>query len=208
MTTVQVPTTGDPVQSSWGEDVADAINGIYDEGTMPYVLPIGQHVLINQANTMPMNPDDACIVPFHLSAPMRVISVSVHVTNTATARSLEVGIYKDVGGTSLSLVTGTVKSVAWTPTAAAMKTLTLDAIVDLSPGIYYLAIRNAHATNNVTLGTAASTTTLNTTKFVREDTTGNTTALGAALDISGWTSAGDHVIARLNGACFGESSGF
>jgi hypothetical protein len=189
--------------------VATAIDDIMDYSKVPFALPIGLHASAGASSSKSLSPDEVILVPIAVPGPMDVHSLSAYINHTGTARGLEMALYQDTGSTTLELVTGTVCSVAWTPSAAGMKTVALAATVSIAPGVYWLAIRNDHASNNLSISYAGSTGAMQALNMSRSDTTtGVSGGLVATLDISAYDQDVEIYIAYVGGAVFGEATLF
>lgn len=146
------------------------------------------------------------IVPVRLVAPMALQSVSVRCTDTASARSWEWALYQDVGSANLTRVAVSNGSDAFTPSAASTRTLAASgAPVQLPAGVYWIAIRNNHGSNNFGLGFVIASSHFS-------GVTGNrfkTTTLSDPLDLStGWSTTDNTPVVVLRGRIAGESTAY
>jgi hypothetical protein len=173
--------------------------GIGHVGFAPFAMPPGlnpQSALT--AGAIAANGGSA-MIPMLVPSHMLLGDMVIWNTDTATARSLEWRLYEDRNNASTSLdeVAGANGTLSWTPAAAALRASTATgAPLYLAPGMYYLVIRNTHATNSLGVGIEAAGTAAITNH--RSKTIG--TALGATLDAAtGWTVQTVMVWCRLRG---------
>lgn len=149
-------------------------------------------------------------IPIYLPAPMLLQSVSVKNNDAATARSWEFRLYEDRrnNNNTLDEVAGANGSESFTPGAASVRTVNVaGAPVILPPGIYWLVVRNTHATSTWTIGATAGTAPWQ-TNSAQTKTLGS--ALGSTLDLvaATWTKVTGVYGARLNGRVFGQATAF
>ena len=212
MATIAVPSAGDPVKASWGTDVAQAINNTHDD-RLPFLNAMGVHASTNQVDVINLAAVSAgsggcAIIPFHLPIGMDLVSYSVWQNSTSGARAAEARLYKDTGSTTLTEVADSDAAWSFTPSAANIRTASLTSgNLYLSPGLYWLAIRNTDTSNAFVLGSGSNTAdwSATTNDLVRN---GSSVALASTLDVSSFTGQTKPMMARLNGAVFGESTAF
>lgn len=180
---------------------------------LPYVFHGGTIAADNTAMTLALvsgGNGGAVALPMILAAPMVLQGYSLLGADTANARSCEMRLYQDIGGTnSLAFVTGTDATLSFTPSAIVVRTASVSgAPVTLWPGTYYLVIRNTSTAQtfgirqmqpvgNWPAGTPSINRSLSTVA-----------ALGATIDTSTWTQNGGIVSARLNGRIGNESAAY
>lgn len=213
MATIPVPTDGDDIVTSWGQDVAEAINATtYDEGFMPFAFPIGMTPGQASSGTSALaavsgGNAGAALAPILLHAPMKIQSVTIRNGDTATARSCEFRLYRDKGASTLTFVTGTDGTLSFTPSAASDRTGNVSTPGTLLvPGVYWLAIRNTSASQTFALRRFATTELdANHGKVIAA---ASVPALGATLDPSGITSVNMIISCRLNGRVFADAAAF
>lgn len=210
-------TAGDPITAARLQEIADAINKtVYDEGFLPFAYPVGYEPPDASANSTALAAVSSGkaginISPFYLPAPMRIQSVTIRNNDTASARSCEFGLYRDVGTATLQRVTGTDGTLSFTPGGAASdRTGNVSTPGTLLlPGTYWLAIRNTSGSQVFTMrrGTSAPEASGN---LCYTDNTPNATSLGTTLDTSAltWTGSTAQAVARLNGRVWGGSAAF
>lgn len=184
-------------------------------GWMPYAFMLGfsptatliAHNLTANGGTF--------LIPVVLAAPMKLNSVSVWNTDTATARTWGWDLYADPenDATGHGAGAGTVDRVAqssadesFTPGAASLRSITASSSpVLLPPGLYWLAVQNRHATNTFGLGSVATGTMGGTSAKSKTTTNPN----GATLDASsGWTTQTNLYGVRLNGRVFDDTTSY
>ena len=214
---MSIPSTpaGTPPLASWGQAVTDALNAIGYQGFQPYAYPMGidaSAASTTQTNLVAVSASKAGIllIPIALRAPMLLQSITVRSSDTASARSCEMGLYRDTGSAILERVTGTDATLSFTPSAISDRTANVSAPgTPLLPGTYWLAIRNTSASQ--TFGVRRTTTyTELAGNLYGQDNVPNALALGSTLDTSGLTltTGASQALVRLNGRVFGGSAAF
>lgn len=183
-------------------------------GYTPYAYPIGGALTQGSDTAIALAANGGTIaIPILVVAPMLLQSVSFWNTDAATARgAAEFALFRQNSVTNtLDRVSGAVGSLtSWTPTVASVRTISVtSAPASVYPGIYWLALKNNHASNTLGLGSvaaAAASLSANTT----QTKTLTTSAFGTTLDFTAatWTKRTESVIVRLNGRAFGQSSAF
>lgn len=184
------------------------------QGFMPYAYPIGGSTAINLSNNSGVMPANGGVIAIAIAVTghMLLDGVTFRASDTTLARGpADFGIYEDRlnNGNSLDLVSGAVGTLAgWTATGAATRTIPVTSPpIYLAPGIYWLVIKNQHATNGMGMNVAtAGTMGMNTWQ-------NNTLTAGVALPstlnfVTGWTKGATYPGAQLNGRSFGESTVF
>lgn len=214
MATIPVVSDGDVIFASTIAALAQAVNAtVYDEGFLPFAYPIGfdPHVATGtQTNLAAVSSGKAglMLVPFHLPAPMRIQSVSIRSSDTASARSCSCRIYRDVG-TGVLQSACTVSAFSFTPSAASDRTTNVTTPGTLLiPGTYWVAFLNSSASQTFGIRRMTAVTEL-AANFCAQDNVPNATALGSTLDTSLLTLSGvSQAAVRLNGRVFGGSAAF
>lgn len=149
----------------------------------------------------------ATLLPIEIAAPMLVESISIYNTDTASARSWEWRLFAEPagGGATLNHIAGLNGTDAFTPGSAGIRTVAATTPTLIGPGLYWVAVRNTHATNQFGIGRAAVGT------FTGNN--GRTKTLGSALTTTldgstGWTGVAGLAGVRLNGRVVAEGSAF
>jgi hypothetical protein len=140
-------------------------------------------------------------------APLALRSLQYRNTDTATARSMEWGLYRDDGSATCTRVADGTDS--FTPGAASNRTsAATGAPVSIVPGVYWLAVRNTGGATNFQVGLVTSGDSAAGLIGIQIQTLGS--ALGATLDMTtGWTRTSTNIfVAYLRGSVFGEGSAF
>lgn len=203
------------ILASWGEDVTDRLNELTETANfMPFAYPMGMSPGVastGQSALIAVSGGNAGAIacPFELSGPMLIQSVSVRQGSTASARSCEFGLYRDVGNAAWARITGTTGTMSFTPSAADDRTANVATPGTLLlPGVVWLVIRNTHATQTFVVRRSPSVTEL-VLSTGWQDNTGGIASLGATLDPTSWdTKLDSFVIARLNGRVNAQSAAF
>lgn len=191
----------------------DALLYLYERpsplGRAPFAFALG-----NGADTATTNASSlpavggTTLIPIVVPGPMLVESLSIYNTDTATARSWEWRLFRepDAGGATLNHIAGLNGSESFTPGgAASIRTVNATTATLIEPGLYWLAVRNTHATSTFGIGRANVGTFTGNNR--RTKTIGS--ALTTTLDGStGWTGVAGQAGARLNGRVVGEGSAF
>jgi hypothetical protein len=148
------------------------------------------------------------MVLIEVKAPMILQSCLMENRDTSGARSWEWRLYVDDNtSVTLSEIPGANGSESFTPVAATTRTAAATgAPITLSPGIYFLVIRNTHATNTFAAGATAFSNTMG-NNWEKTKTLGS--ALGSTLDVdTGWTgSISQSPGTLLAGRILGKSTG-
>ena len=210
MPEIEVVSAGDELLAAWGESVADAINELYDEGFLPFAFAAGWdgvEASATSSNLVAVSASKAGImlVPFLLSAPMVLQSVTLRSADSASARAAEAALYRDVGTTTLERITGTDMTWSFTPSAASDRTTAIGTPGTVLPrGTVWLAIRNTSASQTFGIRRIAAATEA-AGNYAVQDNTPNANALGATLDVSALSPTGlsSPPCIRLNGRVYG-----
>lgn len=185
----------------------------HQAGYQPYAFPIGGRpdAVTTTALALAAN-GGAIAIPITLEGFMLLQSVSFWNTDTGTARGpADFALYQDVLNNSNSLVqvAGAVGALtSWTPSAASARTISVTSPpITLPPGVYWLVIKNRHASNTLGLGTAAAGTLALSTMQTKNLGAG---ALPASLDFvaATWTKVTTLAGVRLNARMFGQGASF
>lgn len=212
-----------PTGSISSTDVQGAIAETYTEvqsiananavvGRAPYSYPIGGSP--TQTTTTANNLAAAggtLATPIFVAANISLESISFWNTDAATLRGpVEFALYTgDNSSNSVSLVASAVGTLAtFTPTVAALRTIALTTPpVALSPGVYWLLLKNNHATVTLGVGVSAAGTMA---QNVAQTKTLTTSAFGSTLDMvaATWTKISTVPGVRLNGRVFAQASAF
>jgi len=145
------------------------------------------------------------IAPVRVVSTLRLQSVSIRELNASVARSWQWALYRDDGTANAARVATSNGSDAFTPSAASTRTLDVSgAPVTVPPGVYWIAVRNDHASN--TLGLAFI---LAAASFTLVGNRNKTTTLSDPLDIStGWSTTANTPLIVLRGRIAGESTAY
>lgn len=165
--------------------------GINPASFLPSAFPVGwittdAHSTAASLAAVTGGNGGARAIPIVVQARMRARAYVLWNTDTASARSCEMRLYKDVGTNSLEFVTGSDATLSFTPTVASRRSATMSGTsVYLSPGVYWLVIRNTSTTQTFGLGYTAATDAIDPTMNL-----GHTgiASLGSTIDLSsGWS---------------------
>lgn len=187
---------------------------ISKQGFIPYAFPLSGTTTVNfttNSGLMPAN-GGVCAIAMMVDGHMLLDSVLFRASDTSLVRGpVDFGIYEDRrnNSNSLDLVSGAVGTLAsWTSSGAANRTIPVTSPpAYLPPGIYWLVLKNQHATNGMGVGvTGAGTMGLSTWQ-------NNTLTAGVALPstlnfVTGWSKGATYPGAQLNGRSFGQSTLF
>jgi len=177
-------------------------------GRLPFAFPPGYHIAMTASGgiSLPAN-GGSMMVPFPLAAELVLDTVTLRMQDASLARSYEWRIFLDDGsGATLPAVTGADGSDSYTATVASNRTTAASGSpVTLAAGMYWLVIRNTHASNTCNPGmvnTGSLSADLHRTKTLAS-------ALTTTLDLStSWTGGVQIIMARLNARILGEGSIF
>lgn len=117
---------------------------------------------------------------------MSIDSVSLWNTDTSLLRSAEVGVYYMAGASLTNLIRVTSGSTSFTPSAASKREVTVTTVA-IRPGTYFVVVRNTSTARTFGIGGTANSATVYPTLGMSN---ASIAALGAALDISGWSASG------------------
>jgi hypothetical protein len=183
-------------------------------GYAPFALPLGavSNATLSAGVTLAAA-GGTWLTPIEVAAPLLVESLTIRNTDTATARSWEWRLYREPAAGSdelLEEIAGLDGTDSFTPVAASTRTANATTPATVEPGIYWLAVRNTHATNTLGLGSyslGAGTAGLG-LNYAQSKTLGS--ALGSTLDATAatWTKQTGIIGARLNARVFGTGAAF
>lgn len=144
-------------------------------------------------------------VPILVTGNMVLVGCTIANRDSSGLHTLEWSLYKDTGSATCDQITNATGTFSYTPSGIATFSSTCATPPTLSPGLYWLVVRNTSATVTAALGQAASATMAS--DMYETQTLGS--SLGATLNLStGWTRATQILAIRLDGAAFGEASAF
>jgi hypothetical protein len=193
---------------------------IGDVGWMPYAFPafFDPGAALTTALNLPAN-GGSIAIPYVVTGHMLLDSVSIWSTDTGSARAAEWRLFQqrlnngNGSENTLDAVTGADGTWSFTPgSASARGSNASSEPVYLAPGVYWLVIRNTHATNTFGLGSTAAGNTGwiagGTVNIAQTKTLGS--ALTTTLDFvaATWTKVAASYAARLGGRVFGETAQF
>jgi hypothetical protein len=126
----------------------------------------------------------ARITPIYVHAPMVLQGYTLMSTDTASLRTAEARLYRDIGTADLQFVTGSDAAWSFTPSAASRRpAITSVGSIYLRPGVYWLCLRNTSTARAFGLGTeAAGSLMMSTGNF----SNAAVAALGATLNPGSW----------------------
>lgn len=148
------------------------------------------------------------LAPILVPSVMFVQSLSIYNTDTATARSWEWRLFRepDAGSATVVEVAGINGSESFTPGgAASIRTANATTPGLIPAGLYWLAVRNTHATSTFGIGTAAVGTINGSSGRIKTIASALTTTLDA---VTGWSAVTPPLGARLNARVLGEATAF
>lgn len=194
---------------------SDGASAVWDQpvvGQAPFALPLGLPIdaASNASTTLAAvsgGNGGTVAVAFMIPAPMKVQALGVWNTDTASARAAELRLYQDNGDATFDFITGCDASVSFTPTAASWRQGNVGTPGTLiRPGLVWLVIRNTSASQGFNCGRVNTGTLLSAFNVRRGSTAA---ALGATVDISGWTPASNgQIVAAITGRIGAETAAF
>jgi hypothetical protein len=178
-------------------------------GLVPYALPIGltPTATAGVIQTMPAT-GGTMLTPFTITSSMSVDSVSWRSGDTSGTHTWEWRLYREpAGGSSiLNDVPGANGSESFSPSGPSVRTAVCAGTVVISPGTYWVALRNSDAVSTLVLfgvvtGAGAMAMGLTTTQ-----SRASQAALGATIDANaaGWNKSAAVPAMRLNGRVIGQ----
>jgi hypothetical protein len=179
-------------------------------GYMPLAYPMGLGHSVGYAQNIVLAANGGTLaVPIILQGHILLQAVSLWTLDTSSTRGpIELAIYEDRrnDSNSVDLVPGAVGTLAaYTASAAAIRTIPLTSPpVYLPPGLYWVCIKNNHASNALTTGArAGGTMGLRTLKTK----TLSASAFGSTLDLvaATWTANSGMSSAVMRGRILGQS---
>lgn len=176
-------------------------------GRLPWAYTYGLPVTASLASQIILAANGgSAMIPIVLEAELRLDSLVIRNNDTSGSRPWEWRLYADDGSGSatLSEVAGANGSETFTASIASSRTSQVGSPpVTVPAGMYWLVVRNTHATNTWIIGGATAGTLSG--NFSRTKTLGS--ALGSTLDLStGWSASTVVVGARLTARILGEAS--
>lgn len=182
------------------------------QGFMPYAYPVGGSPTQVTTTALALAANlGAVAIPVALEGHMLLESVSFWNTDAATARgAVEYALFEDRldNSNTLNLVDNGLLA-SFTPTVASLRTIaSTNTVIYVPPGLYWLVLKNNHASNTLGLGvTAAGTMASNT---AQTKTLTGVTSFSSTLDFvaATWTKIATVPGIRLNGRSFGQSAAF
>ena len=195
---------------------SQAERGIGTVGWCPVAFPVG--FVHNNAFATQFNMAtqwDTTLIPMFVPSKMKLHSVKIRQTSTGTARTWGWDLYVNRlnnGNSGENTIVQLAKSSAdqsFTPSAASDQEITAASAVDLSPGVYWLAIQNRHASNALALA-AYTVNTFGWDAVKRKSGgTGGTNNTQVNLDaVTSWTTTTSMAAALMVGRVLGEATGF
>jgi hypothetical protein len=184
-------------------------------GWQAYAFPHGFSPFVGLANSAALAANGGTVVvPLVVTGPLLLESVSFWNLDTSTARGpVELAIFQEavqVAGT-LDVVSGAVGTLgSYTPSAAALRTIALTSPpVTLLPGVYWVALKNNHASNTLAIGWSSGAANSLAGNMAQTKTL-STSAFGSTLDLvaATWTKQTAMPGVRLNGRVLGQSGAF
>lgn len=184
------------------------------QGFMPNAFPLSGPTSVNFTTNSGLMPANGGVVAIAMAVAghMLLDSVTFRASDTSLVRGpADFGIYEDRlnNGNSLDLVSGAVGTLAsWTSSGASNRTIPVTSPPAYLPaGVYWLVIKNQHATNGMGVGVATAGT------MGMSTWQNNTLTAGVALPstlnfVTGWAKGTTYPGAQLNGRSFGESALF
>ncbi len=189
-------------------------NGLFEQsveeqvGWMPYAYVLGASPVDVPTTAGALTASGGSIaLPVAVHSKMALDGVAIWNNDTASLRTAEWRLYKDVNANSLLEVPGANGTFSFTPSAASMQVSQVGSPpVVIEPGVYWLVIRNTHASNTFDVGRQTATTLMMNTAQTKVLGSG----LGATLDFvaATWTKQTDVFAARLEGRVFGDTTKF
>jgi len=212
---ITVPVAGQQGQASWAASVANAVNTLNETANfLPCAYPLGHvlggsHSASSALIAVVSSNGGAAAQAIWLPGPMLIQSVTIRQAATASARAAEFRIYRDVGTSSASFITGTDGTFSFTPASADDRTANVSVPGTLiTPGVVWFVLRNTSTTQTFPLARQAATTELVGNGSAADMTTG-IAALGSTIDITAFDTKNTGVFGvRLNGRVFGQTSAF
>lgn len=179
-------------------------------GYVPYAFPIGGGPAQFSGATLALAAAGGTVAtPFTVEGHMLCKSIMFRSPDATLVRGpLEVAIWRDSANNSNSLpiVPGSNTTLAaFTATVGVVRTITYTNSIYLSPGIYWLTMKNNHATNTLSVGASAAGALA---ASAAQTKTLGAGAFGTSLDFvtATWTKITTLPVVRLNGTSFGEAT--
>jgi hypothetical protein len=196
---------------STAQAAADALKQDALVGRIPFLLPLGISPVdaITTTHT-PANNGGSFMIPFLVSAPFFLESVSIRSLDTTQARSWEWRLFKDVVSGTVQEIAGLNGTDSWTASVASIRTSAATTPGLVPPGIVWLVVRNTQSGRSVAVASAAPAATTASMALDVAQTITLGSALTTTLDATtGWAKLTTvFPMARLNGRVFGQGALF
>jgi hypothetical protein len=192
----------------WAKTSDGSIHAITAVGQQPFALTMGLgHDSVQTGNFALVANGGAIMVPILLVAPMTLYRIAFRGTDTTLLRTAEWGLYVDrQDGTANLYRVATGTGFSFTAAAAANRTDTPTTNPLLAPGMYWLVIRNTHASNTLGIGSVAQGTLGTTFNTCRVST--SVGALGATLATASFAANSGEALTRIEGRIVNETGAF
>lgn len=184
--------------------------GISLVGFLPIAWPNGTGPAVAASSTQTLAAaGGSTAIPISVPGHMLLRGMTYRNPDTSLARSMEWRLYEDRQNASNTLdeIAGANGSESFTAAAASVRSVAVGSPpVYLGPGLYWLVIRNSHASN--ALGITIVATSLLLPNMTQSKTLGS--SLGSTLDFvaASWTKATGYGMVELHGQVFGQSSSY
>lgn len=178
-------------------------------GFMPYAYPVGGGPLqvVTTSYDLPAAGGTSAI-PVSLPGHMILESITFRSLDITGPRGpVEIALWEDQrnNDANLPIVAGSSATLAaYTPTVAANRVIPLASPIYLAPGVYWVTLKNHHATSTLSLGYTATGTLASIASLLLV----TATPFGTTLNFTGWTRATILTGIRLNGRVFGQATAF
>lgn len=214
---ITVPVAGTQIITSWGADVTNTLNDLVETANfIPFAYPIGHtgvtavHSGTSSLTAVSASLGGAAASPFWLPGPIALQSISIWQKSTASLRTAEFRLYRDVGTAEWEFITGTNGTFSFTPTVADERTANIATPgTIIYPGTVWLVIRNTSTSQTFQWGRTANPTEFTGTHTWQANTA-SVAALGATIDAAATFTTDITAVmgARLNGRVGGETVAF
>jgi hypothetical protein len=171
-------------------------------GWQPFALQLGASNGVTASVTAALAANGGTgVVPIDVTGHLLLDGIAVYNMDATLARELEWRLYEDRANASNSVneIAGANGTLSFTAAANAVRTSKVATPVYLGPGIYWLALRNTHASNSFGIAVTTPSRLSVSTPCWLTKTLGS--ALGSTLDLvaATWSIDGNQVSARLDG---------
>lgn len=156
--------------------------------------------------TLPIN-GGAVLTQILVSAPMSLQGLTIHSTDTTLLRTAEWRLYQDAGSATANQIVNANGTFSFTAASASNQESDAQSPpVTLSPGLYWLVVRNTSASNTFSVGSAAASSTLG-NHYSATQTLAS--GLGSTLNlITSWTQSTTAIMGVfLGGRVLGQTAG-